>query len=156
MTDEKPRMDITDLTRQTQAFFSSNGATVPQFEQVMKAQKNVLEQVEAFNRRWLARRQEAFDTALQAMTKMQSTDKPDPAAAMQAIADWQRGSVERVTADLQEWMTLCMQVGQVTTAAPDDAAQNDAAASDGTDGKATGAKGRSAASSKKSEHATPV
>ena len=155
MAKDQSQTDLTDLTRQTQALFNLNGATAPGFEQVIKAQKGMLEQVEAFNRHWLERRQEAFDTALQAMTEMQSADKPDPAAAMRAIADWQAGSVERLTADLQEWMTLCLQATQAAATA-----QDDAAPSDSNEGKATRAKGQSASSGSKSgsksDHATPV
>ena len=154
MTKDQSQTGITDLVRQTQALFTPNGATAPPFEQIMKVQEGMLKQAEAFNRHWIERRQEAVDTALKAMTEMQSADKADPAAAMRAIADWQRGSVERLTADLQEWTALCMQATQLATA------QDDAASSDSNDGKATRAKGQSAASGSKSgsksEHATPV
>ena len=151
MPKDQAQTDLTDLTRQTQAFFNLNGATAPGFEQAMKLQKDMLDHVEAFNRHWIERRQEAFETALEAMAGMQSADKPDPAAAMRAIAEWQAGSVERLTADLQEWMTLCLQATQV--AAP---TQSDAASSDSTDGTTTTAKGGSAMSTKRSDHATPV
>ena len=151
MVKDQSQAGITDLTRQTRALFEPIGAMAPGFEQVVKVQKDMLEQVEAFNRHWLERRQEAFDTALQAMTEMQSAQKPDPAAAMRAIAGWQAGSVARLTADLQEWMTLCMQATQAAATA-----QDDAAPSDSNEGKATKAKGQSAASGSKSDHATPV
>ena len=151
MARDQSQAGLTDLTRQTQALFEPIGAMAPGFEQVMKAQKGMLEQVEAFNRHWLERRQEAFDTALETMTEMQSAEKPDPAAAMRAIADWQAGSVARLTADLQEWMTLCLQATQAAATA-----QSAATSSDSNEGKATGPKDRSAKSGSKSEHATPV
>lgn len=156
MAKDQAQTDITDLARQTQALFKLNGAAVPQVEQVLKAQQSMLEQAETFTRHWIERRQEAVETALEAMTEMQSADKSDPAAAMRAIADWQRGSVERLTTDMQEWMALCMQAGQLTTAAQSKSAQSKAPSSGSDKGKATGSKGQSASSSSKSGHATPV
>ena len=98
MAKDQAQTDITDLARQTQALFKLNGTAAPQFEQVMKVQEGMLEQAETFTRHWIERRQDAVETALEALNKMNSTDKPDPAAAMQAIFDWQRGSFERLTA----------------------------------------------------------
>src|SRR6056297_1213509 len=90
--------DITDLARRTQALFKLNGATMPQFEQVMKVQEGMLEQTRTFTRHWIERRQEAGETALEVMKEINSADNPYPAAAMRAMADWQRGSFERVNA----------------------------------------------------------
>lgn len=149
MAKDQSQTNITDLVRQTQALLSPNGAAAPQIEQVMEMQEGMLKQAEAFNRHWIERRQKAVDTALEAMNEMQSGDKTDPAAAMRAIADWQRGSLERLTEDLQEWTAMWMKATQLAATA-----QNDAASSD--DGKATKAKGQSASSGSKSDHATPV
>ena len=157
MAKDEPQTDITDLARQTQALFNLNGAEVPGFEQVMKVQQDMLEQAETFTRHWIERRQEAVETALQALNSMNSNGKPDPAAAMKAISDWQRGSIQRLTADYQEWMALCMRATQVA-AAPQSEAEQDDPNSSGTDrGKATAkSKGRAASARTKSEHATPV
>lgn len=151
MAKDQSQTDITDLVRQTQALFSPNGATAPQIEQVMEVQEDMLKQAEAFNRHWIERRQKAVDTALEAMNEIQSGDQTDPLATMRAIADWQRGSLERLTADLQEWMALCMQATQLSATA-----QSDAASNDSKDGTATKAKGQSASSGSKSDHATPA
>jgi len=151
MAEEKALTDITDLARQTQALFKLDGAVAPQLEQVMKVQEGMLEQAGIFTRHWIERRQQAVDTALEALNQMNSKDEPDPAAAMQAIADWQRGSVERLNADLRDWMTLCTQTTQLVVTA-----QTDAASSDANQRKATRAKGRAASSGSRSDHATPV
>ena len=151
MAKDQAQTDITDLARQTQALFKLNGAAMPQIETVMKAQEGMIEQAETFTRHWIERRQEAVETGLEALNKVNSTGKPDPAAAMQAIADWQRGSVEQLNADLQDWMTMCLQATRAAATAQDEAASSEA-----DQGKATKAKGRSVTSSKKSEHATPV
>ncbi len=157
MAKDAPQTDITDLARQTQALFNLNGAAAPRFEQVMKVQEGMLEQAETFTRHWIERRQEAVDTALEALNKVNATEKPDPVAAMQTIADWQRGSFERLTEDFREWMTLCMQATQLA-ATPQSETEKVDAASSGTDHDkaATKSKGRAASSRSKSDHATPV
>jgi len=154
---DQPQTDITDLARQTQALFMLNGAATPQVEQVMKVQEGMLEEAGNFTRHWIERRQEAVETALEALNEMNSKDRPDPVAAMQTIADWQRGSLERMTEDFREWMTLCMQATQLAAGAPSETGQDDAASS-GTvqDKTTTKSKGRAASSRSKSDHATPV
>lgn len=154
MAKDQAQTDFTDLARQTQALFKLNGAALPQIETVMKMQEGMLEQAGTFTRHWIERRQEAVETALEAMTEMQSADRSDPAAAMRAIADWQRGSMERLAADMQEWMTLCMEATQAAATAQSDPAQGQAASSGSDKAKATGAGGHAASS--RSKHATPV
>ena len=158
MSKDQAQTDITDLARQTQALFNLNGAAMPRVETVMKVQEGMLEQAETFTRHWIERRQEAVETGLEALNKISPTGKPDPATAMRAIVDWQRGSVERLNADLQDWMTMCLQATQLATAEQAKAASSEADQGKATaaKGKATAAQGRSATSGKKSDHATPV
>jgi len=157
MTKDEPQTDITDLAPQTQAMFKLNGAAAPKVEQVMKVQEGMLEQAETFTRHWIERRQEAADTTLEALREMNSTDKPDPVAAMQTIADWQRGSFERLTEDFRDWMTLCMQPMQLAVTSQGETEQADAASSGNDQRKSTTkSKGRAASSRSKSDHATPV
>ncbi|KPP85806.1 MAG: hypothetical protein HLUCCO07_01785 [Rhodobacteraceae bacterium HLUCCO07] len=157
MAKDEPRTDITDLARQTQALFNLSGAAAPRLTQVMKVQEGMLEQAETFTRHWIERRQEAIETALEALNSMNSKGKPDPVAAMQAIADWQRGSFERLTADYQEWMTLCMQATQLAATPQSETGQDDPASSSTDQGKATAkSKGRAASSRSKPDHAKPV
>jgi len=157
MAKDQPHTDISDLARQTQELFKLNGASAPRFEQVMKVQEGMLEQAETFTRHWIERRQEAVDTGLKALNEINSTDKPNPVAAMQAIADWQRGSFERLTEDFRDWMTLCMQPMQLAATSHAETEQADAASSGTDQAKAgTKSKGRAAASRSKSDHATPV
>lgn len=162
MAKDEPQTDITDLARQTQELFKLNGAAAPKLDQIMKVQDGMLEQAGAFTRHWIERRQEAVDTAVKALNEMNSTDKPDPMVAMQAIADWQRGSLERLAEDYREWMTLCMQAPQLAATSQgetekDETKQDDAASSGTAENKAeTKSKGKAASSRSKSEHATPV
>ncbi|WP_292286016.1 phasin family protein [Marivita sp.] len=157
MAKDQPKTDIGDLSRQTQALFDLNGVAAPQLEQVMKVQEGMLEQAETFTRHWVERRQKAVETAVETLNEMNSSGKPDPMAAMQAIAEWQRGSLERLTEDYREWMTLCMQATQLAATPQDETEQDDAASDDTAEDKAaTKSKGRAAASRSKSEHATPV
>jgi len=157
MAKDKPQTDVTDLARQTQALFNQNGAITPQVDQVMKVQQGMLEQAETFTRHWVERRQKALDTGVEALNKIGSSGKPDPVAAMQIISKWQRGSLERLTEDFQDWMALCMQPMQLAATQQSETTQDDAASSDSDQGKASNtSKGRSAASGGKSGHATPV
>lgn len=87
-------------------------------------QEGMLEQAEAYARHWIVRRQEAVETALEGLNEMKSTDKPDPVVAMQVIADWQRGSFERLTEDFREWMALCMHSTQLVATLPSEAGQH--------------------------------
>jgi hypothetical protein len=159
---DQPQADITGLARQTQELFKLNGAAAPRLDQVMKVQDGMLEHAGAFTRHWIERRQEAVNTAVKALNEMNSTDKPDPMAAMQAIADWQCGSFERLAEDYREWMTLCMQATQLAATSQGEAEngepkQDDAASSSTTEDKAaTTSKSKAASSRSKSEHATPV
>ena len=150
MTKEKTQTDITDLVHQTQNLFKLNGAAQPQFEQFWKMQDAMLKEAEAFTRHWFERRHEASESAVEALHEMNSAASAEPAAAMRAIADWQRGSLERVNADLQEWIALCTHVSQLA-ATP----ESEDAPSDTVKDKTTKAK-RGAASGSRSEHATPV
>lgn len=112
---------------------------------------SMLKEVETFARHWFERRHKATETAAEALREISATGQPDPVFAMQAISNWQRGSVERLTEDLQEWVTLCAHLTQAAATA-----QADAASSDADHNRATKAKGRSATSGDKPEHATPV
>ncbi|WP_372609616.1 hypothetical protein [Aquicoccus sp.] len=157
MAKDEPHTDIADLVRQTQALFNLSGAAAPRLTQVMKVQEGMLEQAETFTRHWIERRQEAIETALEALNSMNSKGKPDPVAAMQAITEWQRGSFERLTADYQEWMTLCMQATQLAATPQSETGQDDPASSRTDQDKATAkSKGRAASSRSKPDHATPV
>lgn len=151
MTREKAQMDITDLARQTQALFKLNGGATPRLEQFWKMQGSMLKEAETFARHWFERRHEATETAVEALNEMSATGQPDPALAMQAISNWQRGSAERLNADLQEWMTLCAHLTQAATTA-----QGEAASSEANQDKATKAGDQPATAGSKSEHATPV
>lgn len=108
--------------RQTQALFKLNGAATPQLEQFWNTQDSMLKGAETFARHWFERRHQATETAVEALHEVSATGQPDPAAAMQAIFNWQRGSAERLKADLQEWMTLCAHLTQAATTAQGEAA----------------------------------
>lgn len=151
MAQAETQMDITDLARQTQALFKLSGAATPQLEQYWNMQGSMLKDAETFARHWFKRRHEATETAVEALHEVSATGRPDPAAAMQAIFNWQRGSAERLNADLQDWTTLCAHLTQAATTA-----QAEAASSEADQDKATKVGARSTTSGSKSEHATPV
>lgn len=78
----------------------------PQVEQFWDAQEKMLDEAEAFTRHWFARRHEAARTALDAARTAASGDDAGPAAAMQALSEWQRHSAERLAEDGQEWLAM--------------------------------------------------
>ncbi|MGM0660473.1 MAG: hypothetical protein ACQEUH_04775 [Pseudomonadota bacterium] len=116
MAEDHLQTDITDFTRRMQALFNPNGAAMPQVEQLLTVQQEMVRQTETFTRHWLERRQEAAETGLEALQTLSKTQGTDPAAALRAMADWQRGSFKRVSADLQDWVALCTQITQTATA----------------------------------------
>lgn len=107
-----------DQARQTLALFQPFTGARPQLESMVQAQEGILREFEGFARNWLERRQEATQSALNALHEMNSAGQPDPGAALKATTEWQRGSFERVSADLQEWTTLCMRCAEVALATP--------------------------------------
>ncbi|MCC5962653.1 MAG: hypothetical protein JJU09_05945 [Rhodobacteraceae bacterium] len=147
MTKDKALPDIADQARETLALFQPFTAAGPQMESMVQAQEGILREVEGFARNWLERRQEAIQSALNALHKMNSAGQVKPGAALEAITQWQRGSFERVSADLQEWTMLCMRCAEVASTAPT-AMAAPAADHDGSgpaNSKAAPAKGRDAA-----------
>ena len=66
---------------------------VPQHAEMMASMNGLMSA-------WMARRQEALTTGLQALQKMAAS--PDPAAAGRVCADWMGGSLNRIAADLAE------------------------------------------------------
>lgn len=151
MAEHKAQTGIADLARQTQALFNPNGTAVPGIGPLLKIQEDLSEEAETFARHWLERRREAADTAVEALREMSSTGRTDPAAAMRAITDWQRGSLKRLNADMREWMALCTQATHLAATAQDAAAPADA-----DRGKPAKPGRRAAASASGSEPTTPV
>lgn len=143
MTKERMQPDLTEMARKTQALFTANGAAGAQFEQFLEMQDSLLEEAETFARHWFERRHAATETAIEALHEAKSNGAADPAQAMRAITDWQRGAFERLAADMQEWTALCMRcAGAATTAQLDTAAINKAQAdSDKANSKAASKRG---------------
>ena len=154
MAKDEAQTDIMDLGRRMQALFSPTGVSVPQVEQMLKLQQEMVGQTETFARHWVERRQEAAETGLEALREMSTAGGTDPMAAMRAMTDWQRGSFRRLNADLQDWVALCTQLTQVAVT-PDSGTDAPAANQDADTSKTAKARGR-AASGTKSQHATPV
>lgn len=150
MPEEKAKTGDADLTGKWQEVFKLTGATMPRVEQFWQAQYSMLHEAETFAREWFERRHEATQKAVEAAHQMNSTDGTDPMAAMRAIADWQRGSFERLNADLEDWFRLCAHFPRFVTGTQDGDTPPDT-----KDGKATNARDRPAAASRSAE-VTPV
>ena len=104
------------MMKRTQGMLAVSPLMAPQMEQVWKAQEGLLDETEAFTRAWFDRRHEAARSALETVRKINGNGS-DPAAAMQAITDWQRHSIERMTEDIQQFAEMCSRcVGRIASA----------------------------------------
>lgn len=156
MAEDRAQTGIVDLMRQTQALLYPNGTVAPGLEQVETLQKEMASHTETFVRHWFERRQEAAETGLMALRQISEANGTDPAAAMRAISDWQRGSFDRMTADLREWTTLCVHAATAAAIARPETPAQEPADQSADKGKRPAPKAQSAASKAKSHHATPV
>lgn len=154
MAKDQAQMDITDLARRTQALFNPTGMALPQVEQVLTLQQEMAGQTETFARHWVERRQEAVETAVEALREISAANGADPTVAMRAMTDWQRGSFKRLNADLRDWVALCTQITQLSANAQSGPTSS-ATDPDAEKPKPSKAGGR-AASGPRSQHATPV
>lgn len=151
MTEQKAQTGFADLARQMQVLSRLNGPALAPFDQIMRMQGIMFDKTGTFARHFLDRRHEAAESAIEAAREIGSADRTDPMTAMRVIGDWQRGSFKRLTADMQDWMTLCTEVAQ--KAAP---AQSEAAKAGGKRETKAGTAGRAASSATKPEHTTPM
>lgn len=105
-TTDKQMAPLGDLVAQAQDLLAVNPMMAPQVEQFWKAQEKILEEAEAFSQGWFERRHEATKTALDTIRRLSGQGGEAGAAGSQVIAEWHRGSFERMTEDFQEWMTF--------------------------------------------------
>ena len=167
MANDQGRSDIIDLTRRTQALFEFNRTAAPQLESIVQVQEGIAKELESFARNWFQRRHEATETAFKALQDVNAAGKDDPAAAIQAITEWQRGSFERLNADLNDWAALCMRCADAAITVPSNMASGDAnlngagkttsKTEPGAAGKPRSkADGKDRSSTKSTDHSTPV
>ncbi|SIO47513.1 hypothetical protein SAMN05444722_2421 [Rhodovulum sp. ES.010] len=110
--------DVTlgDMVRQAQGVFALGPVAAPQLEHFWRAQEDILEEVEGAAKKWFRRRHEAAQSALEVMHEMQGAGVA-PQAALQAMADWQSQSMQRVADDLGDWVDLWSRcVGRLASA----------------------------------------
>lgn len=97
---------FSDLMSQARGMLAVNPMIAPQMEQFWKAQDEVLEEAEAYSKAWFERRHDAAQSALETVRKV-GGNGADPAAAMQAMVEWQQHSFQRMAEDMQQWVDLC-------------------------------------------------
>ena len=158
MMKDQAQTDLIDLARSAQTFFKLNEGAAPQLERIVQVQEGIVEEVENFARNWFQRRNDASQNAFKTLNDMNGSSKADPAAVMRAIAEWPRGSFERLSADLQDWTTLCVRCadGAMTTQsdrALDGSGKTTSKAASGAAGKVDG---KDASKRNSTGHATPV
>ena len=167
MANDQGQSDIIDLARRTQALIEFNRTAAPQLERIVQVQKGITKELESFARNWFKRRHEATETAFKALQEANVAGKTDPAAAMQAITEWQRGSFERLNADLNDWAALCMRCADAAITIPSNMVSGDAnlngagktisKTESGVAGKPRSkADGKDMSNAKSTGHATPV
>lgn len=167
MAKDQARSDIIDLARRTHAIFDFNRTASPQLKSIVQVQESLTEELGRFAQNWFQRRHEAAETAFKALHEINAKAKDDPAAAVQAITEWQRGSFERLSADLQDWTTLCMRCAggamppqfevKSDDTDSDRTVKTDSKTASGAAGKLDGkGDGKGPPKSKSKGHATPV
>lgn len=85
-----------------QVLFSLNPVHTPTTTHFLEAQGQFFKDAEELSSAWFERRQEATRTALDLASYLVSEGMRDPGAALQAIADWQAKSMERLTEDAKD------------------------------------------------------
>ena len=141
---KKDTNPLADMMQQARGMLVVNPMIAPQQEHFWKAQDRILDETEAYAKAWFARRHEATQSALETMQNIHGNGT-DPSGALQAMADWQQGSLKRLTEDMQQWVELC------TTCAGRIAEAEVEAGKEGADELA-----RRSKSVAKTKHATPV
>ncbi len=130
-----------EMMKQTPGMLAVNPMLATRMQQFWKAQDGLLDEAEAFSRAWFARRHEAAKSALETVRKVNG-DGGDPSGSMQAIADWQQHSLQRMAEDMQEWVGLCSRcAAQMTEGETAAGGQGAEAAAGRTKGAAARAKG---------------
>ncbi len=97
---------VTGVLKSMQDMMSVTPVIAPQVEQFWNAQDRLLSEAEEYSRQWFQRRHEAARTALEAARETTQDDRIDSTKAMQAMAEWQRHSVERMVDDAREWFEM--------------------------------------------------
>ena len=98
---------VTDFGRQALAALSLNRVAAPQAHQFWEIQEKLLDETEAFSKRWFERRHEAARTALRTSAALFGEGRADIGAAAKAMQDWQAHSAERVADDIRDWFDMC-------------------------------------------------
>lgn len=79
---------------------SMGALAMTETEKFWKAQSDILSEMENYMTGWVARRQTALTTAMEAASDMMGATS-DPLAPVHAMAEWQRHSAERLTEDMR-------------------------------------------------------
>lgn len=152
MAKQEAQHDFTEMLQRMQAPFLASTTFGPPMEHYLQMHSGLLKEAEIFARHWFQRRNDAITSAIEILQKMQTNGAANPTEALQAMADWQRASMERLGADAQEWAALCMHGAAAAATTPPqlDAIETalDTAAPDRPDGRAP--------AKSKAQGATPV
>lgn len=98
---------MADLFSALPGGFSMAPALSPAAQTFWEAQEAMLSEAEAFTRHWFERRHAATQSALDTVKDITQNGASDPAAAMQAVTEWQVHSTQRLFEDVKEWAALC-------------------------------------------------
>lgn len=98
---------VAEFGRQALAALSLNPAAAPQVHQFWEIQEKLLDETEAFSKRWFERRHDAARSALRTSAALFGDGRADIGAAAKAMQDWQAQSAERLAEDLRDWFDMC-------------------------------------------------
>ncbi|EYD70386.1 hypothetical protein [Limimaricola hongkongensis] len=78
----------------------------PQMQHVLTAQTRILDETGSFAAAWF-RRRHVMAEALGGLAAEIAGAGGDPARITDAVARWQEGARDRLTADMRDWLALC-------------------------------------------------
>lgn len=109
---EKITPEQDDALNKAQVQFLANPLLLaPQTAHLAAARARVFEEVEKFSTGWLERRQEATRAMIETAGRVWTEGATNPARAMQEVADWQAGAMERMAKDAKDCTEMMIQCG---------------------------------------------
>lgn len=97
---------VAELGRQALAALSLNPVAGPQVHQFLEIQEKLLDETEAFSKRWFERRHDAARASIRMSKALFGDGRADIGAAATAMQDWQAQSAKRLAEDIRDWFDL--------------------------------------------------
>lgn len=99
---ENTMTGLMELIQPAQQLFAANPMAGSSTRQFWETQERMLAEAENFTSAWFQRRNQATRAAMQASEKLSSSGPGNPAVLFEIMSEWQKSSIERMTADARE------------------------------------------------------